>query len=138
MHTIKPLYDEQELDSYLPSVISLIERVLVYSPENSLESVIDNLMQGYSLLWLVLDEAGNVSGVVTTKIINHPNYRTALIHLCAGDGIDDWIHTIHDIERWARSQQCRFIEIQGRPGWKRKLPEYDAVRTVFQKELNLT
>jgi hypothetical protein len=135
MYTLTPLYDSSEINSYLPSVIPYLNLALVHSPENSIDSVVYSIQQGRSLLW-VIENKGQVVGCVTTKILQHPNYRIALIHLCGGKGIDDWIHLLLDIEQWARGQQCHSIEVIGRKGWEKKLTGYTADRVVFAKKLN--
>jgi hypothetical protein len=136
MYTLTPLYDSSEINSYLPSIIPYLNLALTKSPENSIDSTLYSIQQGRSLLW-VLENKGQVVGCVTTKVLQHPNYRVGLIHLCGGKEVDGWVQlTLKQIEQWARDKQCHSIEIIGRKGWEKKLTGYTSDRVVYTKKLN--
>lgn len=97
------------------------------------EETLQDIIKGVSHLWVAHDAAP--IGIVTTKVKQYHDHRTMLIHLLGGVRIKDWIHLLPTIEESAVAFGCKDIEIQGRAGWKKLLPEYKSNRIILSKEL---
>ena len=132
---IQPIYTQDDFNQVVPDIMPHLNKALSYTPECSVESILERIMQGTSLLWVVTTPYGQHKGVVVTQIKRFPNYDVAIGHLCGGEDIDDWIHLLSDIEEWAQQAGCRKFEIQGRKGWAKKLPsDYKSEAVIYTKE----
>ena len=69
-----------------------------------------------------------VLGFWLTRIENTAHHRYGLVWLCAGDLIEAGLIHMYQfhVEPWFWSEGCEWIEIHGRKGWQRLLPEYEA------------
>ena len=79
-----------------------------------------------------------VVAIAGTEIHRKPSGRTGLvIAMTAGSERRKWIHLVAELERFGADCGCDFVEIRGRPGWARLLPEYRAKPgVVLTKELS--
>lgn len=94
----------------------------------------DRLVLGEMHLWIL--QADDVFGVVVTQVYDYPANRCCLIRIATGHHVEDAIPGgIRQIEDWARSQGCSAMELIARPGWKRKLTDYDMTHVVLEKHL---
>lgn len=75
--------------------------------------------------------------ILITELLNYPNgQRSCDISLTAGDFPNDWRSILEQIEEWARSKNCSFIEMRSpRKAWTRRLPDWRPVTVVYRKEL---
>ena len=85
-------------------------------------------------LWVSV-RACKLIGVSITKIKKLPNKTVCLIVGAVGDEIDVWKHHRKEIEPWARDNGCTEMEIIGRRGWIKKLPDYEETYTVLRKKI---
>lgn len=93
---------------------------------------------GILTLWAAWSPAENsVVAIAGTEIHRKPSGRTGLvIAMAAGRDHRQWIHLVAALERFGAAQGCDFVEIRGRPGWARLLPQYRAKPgVVLTKEL---
>lgn len=73
-------------------------------------------MLGDMQLWKLVD--GHAMGV--TQIQTFPQFRLLLVYMVAGEHARDWLlKGSQQLEAFAKSNHCRFIDFQGRPGWER-------------------
>lgn len=86
-------------------------------------------------LWGFQDEAGDVIGVCATQVYEHRNGRYLNMWVCAGDLAPVIRDGARMIEDWARSIGCVAVEIVGRKGWGRMLPNYVPRAIIFEKDL---
>ena len=71
------------------------------------------------------------------EIIKYPRKKTLYI-LGAGGELDQILKAQEDLERIARKQGCKDIEIRGRKGWERLALKFEGYKThyvVINKEL---
>ena len=110
-----------------------IERLLkrVENPPWSLRDVRLDLNAAQAQAWVLGDRAG----VVITRIENFHDTRWGLIWIAAGEGIEHAPSVLEPIEAWFKSMGCSRVEISGRKGWERILPDYDFKAVVLVKEL---
>lgn len=121
-----------ELVSNKDKVLHYLNKVLGKAPEVTVESVLTSIQKGDSQLWLITEE--DVVGIVVTNLVTYPTTKRLLIHLLGGDGAEDWVHLISEIEEWSKSKGLDGIEIQGRKGWLKLLPDYSCDRVLMIKE----
>jgi len=122
-----------ELVSNKDKVLHYLNKVLVKAPEVTVESVLTSIQKGDSQLWLITEE--DVVGIVVTNLVTYPTTKRLLIHLCGGQNIRDWIALyMQTIEEWSKSKGLDGIEIQGRKGWLKLLPDYSCDRVLMIKE----
>lgn len=73
-------------------------------------------------------------GFWITRIENTLTKRYGLVWIVAGTGLDEGLPFYRDtIEPWFWSQGCEWIELHGRKGWKRVLPDYRESAVVLRK-----
>lgn len=94
-----------------------LERVITrMDVGDTADGVLTSLQLGHMQLW---STAGGQAAVVT-EIQTFPKYRLLLIYLVAGENAQDWLATgDQQLAAFAKSEQCKYIEFQGRPGWEK-------------------
>lgn len=91
------------------------------------------LLNGEMHLWLVME--GAIKATVITQTLQFPRKKIGLIFLTAGNDMAGWIHLLKDIERCMKAQGCAAVELYGRPGWQKVLPDYQRDKIVLRKEI---
>ena len=75
-------------------------------------------------------------GAAATALREVKGETVACIEAIAGRDADMWMQTaLSEYETLARKNGVARIEIEGRMGWQRKLPDYKPVRIVMEKVL---
>ena len=94
----------------------------------------DALKSSEAQLWAFGDDP---RGIVVTRLGKIGNTPSGLIWLAAGKSVEAFTHFLRAyIEPWFQSRGCRVVEIVGRRGWKKFLPDYrELPQTTFAKEL---
>lgn len=90
----------------------------------SLVDMFNQIMSGEQFLWLVT-ESDNLVAAFTTRVVSYPRFRALSCQFCGGDNrMDEWIEQADEIlHNFAKDGDCTILEMTGRPGWARKLPE---------------
>ena len=123
-----------ELINNKDKIKKCLDKVLAKVPEFKASDILTRVIKGDSQMWLV-EEEDNIDGVVVTNLIKYPATQRLLIHLCGGQNIRDWIALyMQTIEEWSKSKGLDGIEIQGRKGWLKLLPDYSCHRVFMIKE----
>ena len=131
-YKITRVTEMDELVSNKDKVLHYLNKVLGKAPEVTVESVLTSIQKGDSQLWLITEE--DVVAIVVTNLVTYPTTKRLLIHLLGGDGAEDWVHVISEIEEWSKSKGLDGVEIQGRKGWLKLLPDYSCDRVLMIKE----
>ena len=95
------------------------------------EDVVENIKNGR---WYLL---AYPKGALLVEIIKYPRKKTFYI-LGAGGELDQILNAQEDLERIARKQGCKDIEIRGRKGWEKVAKKFKGYKThyvVINKEL---
>jgi hypothetical protein len=88
--------------------------------DTPLSHVRDMVASREAQVWCIGDP---IECVLVTKVENTKDYRYGLLWLCSGDlRMIDSVHGI--VENWFRSLDCKYVQITGRRGWKKLLPDY--------------
>lgn len=82
-------------------------------------------------LWAAIASGGYALAAAVTEL----QRETCLIWLLGGAQMERWLHMIGEMERWAQLEGCTRMEIHGRRGWLKVLPEYHMAHIVMRKEL---
>ena len=109
-----------------------LQRALDFAGDRYAEGELkDNLENGKKQLWLVT-EGDDIKASVVTQV-----YKTGIcqIVLCAGNGMNEWIHHIKEIEQFGKDNDCTDSEIIGRKGWQKMLPDYKLKAVILRKKL---
>jgi len=70
--------------------------------------------------WAVTEVFDTAKGRVLHEVASAGSYRKSLFE---------------EGEAWAKSVGCTKARTEGRPGWKKRLPDYKVVAMTFEKEL---
>jgi len=97
------------------------------------QNVYDNLMSGE---WTLLSITDGDKPVVlaTVSYIYYPNSTSLSIILLAGEA-DSWPDLMVQLEELAIANGAYEIEIRGRKGWQRVLPDYEFSHITLRKSL---
>lgn len=115
--------------AYWHRVSHLVDDALSYgNGEYWAEDILAACSSGDMQLW-----ATDKSFAVTTLIV-YPRRVTCLIALAGGD-LDDLRQSLPLVEEWARHQGCDGIEVMGRKGWLKALPDYQQAQVHLRKDL---
>lgn len=104
-----------------------------FSPDDILAALTAKRMQ----LWLVGDADLRLEAIVVTEINVYPLGTACGIVIVAGAQREAWMDHLADIEAWALTQGCRWVESFARKGWMREpaLKDWRVASVVMQKEL---
>lgn len=99
------------------------------------DDIRERLETGGAGLWLVIDDIP--VACVVSEIETGPRFSTVVISICAGSGMEIWLHLLPQIEAWAKAIGARVIEVRGRKGWARALKSsgYAERAVIVGKEL---
>jgi hypothetical protein len=122
------------LHEFWPYVEPLIRRAVERSISTDLGTVATKLAHQQALLWLVWDGA-HIRAAVVTSISAANGKKRCVIVACAGEGIEDWLPLIGQIEDYARAEGCASTAIIGRRGWQHTLKDYRPVAVTLEKRL---
>ena len=102
-----------------------IEPAVEFMQLDTFDNVWDLILKNYLVVWMVLDDDG-IPAFVITKIEKHPSGDSAMRIIFAGKNPESDSHVDICIEKAYRSirenaieQGCKYIHIEGRPGWVR-------------------
>ena len=98
-----------------------------------IEDVLHELEEGRALAW-GMRRGPEVLGFWITRVENTWTHKYGLVWIVAGTGLEVGLPAYREvIEPWFWSQGCEWIEINGRKGWKRVLPEYEESAVVLRR-----
>ena len=98
-------------------------------------SLAADLKSGKKILWVTAEE-GVITSALITWVEGYSNHKRMVIGYAGGD-LEDMRTIYPDIEDWAKSEECKAIEVYGRRGWSRVGREhgYDEIATISRKWL---
>lgn len=114
----------------------MLHRIQEHS-EGELETddFLDQLMMGGMQLWIATEDKEIVMSAVT-QIIQYPQKKILRVIALAGENFKE-VHDncINMVEAFAIKNQCSALELWGRKGWKKMLPDWNSNYIVFTKDL---
>jgi hypothetical protein len=120
-----------ELDEFWFAVEPLLAKALKYCRgDHTAESVRQSLREKRMQLFVTWPKA-DAMGI--TAIEDRPGKRVLVIFAFAGLLPHDWRQILGNVTQWAKDQGCMAIELQGRRGWRRLLPDWQPVNLLRQE-----
>lgn len=93
------------------------------------------LVTAHAQLWGAHDD-GRVLGIWITRIENVGSRKRGLLWIAAGSPLEVGLKLYHEFtEPWLKQQGCEYVQIVGRKGWQRVLPEYREAGVILEKVL---
>jgi hypothetical protein len=123
-----------EVSKIWPHISHMIARAMDRGGMGRFEDVERDVLGNNSYLWLAM-EGNSLLASAVTKVTTEKLYRLCTIVACCGHDWERWGMLIEGLERYARAEGCERIEICGRPGWLKRLPDYRLAKIVIRKEL---
>ena len=85
-------------------------------------TVYSTLCAGGMRLWLIDFE--RYIGALVTEIVTWPTgLKVARFVLAGGFDSKSWMDLLPFFEEYGRNNGCKILEISGRPGWEKRLPD---------------
>lgn len=98
------------------------------------DAILKALLRRDMQLWLAVSDR-TIAAAVTQINVWPTGMRTCRIVLAGGKEMDRWVYMMDLISEWARLQDCRYMELGGRPGWERV---FDWKKTAVELVKDLT
>lgn len=122
----------EDVNLWWPNVAGYLNKAVTRQDKTDIHNVyLDVVVNGHSL-WIVLDEELQLKGAAVTVIMTYPKTACLFVEYLGGEDGHDWKEAmISMLKEWARDNNCRTIEFEGRPGWGRVLKK-DGVRVKYE------
>lgn len=121
------------------AVADCIAASVADDPLESLDDVMNGIELGNLVAWVATEDS-HLHSVTVVEIIEGGKGCQCFIRHCAradgGAALRDWIAFLPVIESWAASEGCQTIELIGRAGWERVLPDFQKKAVLLRKSLN--
>lgn len=129
---------QEELHLVWPVASGLLELALEKEGYGSeISEVLVQLETQYIQLWLALLDR-TIVGAVVAELRRYPEHLVARILLTGGTQGSKWEEQLmQTVEVWAKSRGADVLEVQGRPGWGRRLRKYGLVPHSVTLQKNL-
>ncbi len=121
--------DPAHVNQIWPIVSDIVKRAIDRG-FSSFPVIEANVLDGLFLLWLVIDRGKIIAACVTSLVGD-----ACEIVATSGTGVNNWIHLIEGIEKYARAEGQARVRIIGRKGWARLLPTYKQTAVVLERQL---
>jgi len=131
-------------------IIEIVPTLAVESVWGSVKNLItktnddvlnDNDIKGYLLngdytLWVAIDEESkDVVAAMTTEFAYYPRDKVCRVVTLAGERMKEWIGNLDMVEDWAKEQGCNYLDMYGRRGWIKVLPDWKEDSVLLRKKL---
>jgi hypothetical protein len=117
-------------------VAPMLHRVKEHSEgELEIDDFLDHLTMGGMQLWIATENKEIIMSAVT-QIISYPQKKILRVIALAGENFKE-VHDncINMVEAFAIKHQCSSLELWGRKGWKKMLPDWNSNYIVYTKDL---
>ena len=134
--TLKAQIVQPEDIAYIwEEVAPLIERAKEHS-EGELETddFLEPLTHGNMQLWIATEDK-DIHAVMVTQFVIYPQKNILRIISLAGDDFEKIRNFQEIIEGFAIKNECTALEMWGRKGWKKLLPDWRDTYIVYTKDL---
>jgi hypothetical protein len=114
----------------------MLARVQEHSEgELEIDDFLDSLMMGEMQLWIATEDKEIVMSMVT-MVVNYPQKRILRVVSISGERFKELHEKFNDmVEAFAIKKGCSALELWGRKGWKKMLPDWKDSYIVFTKDL---
>ena len=132
-HIVQP----EDIAYIWEEVAPLLEKVKEHS-EGELETddFLEPLTHGDMQLWIVTENKEILAALVT-QIITYPQKKVLRLISLAGEDFEEIRSFQEMIEGFAIKLGCTALEMWGRKGWKKLLPDWKDTYIVYTKDLKM-
>ncbi|MGI9306715.1 MAG: hypothetical protein ACR2P5_05360 [Gammaproteobacteria bacterium] len=126
---------EQIPEAWLIALPFLAMAIQKSNGRMSPETTYETLCAGNMRLWLIHYEG--YIGALVTEIVSWPTgLKVARFVLAGGRGSKLWMQLLPFFEEYGRNNGCRILEISGRPGWEKRLPNgWNKLAVEMEKDI---
>ena len=111
----------------------MLQKAIDFDNRVTIWDVIEQVYLNNFQMLLVVDE--KIEAVCITSIVQHPTMKVMVVNYLSGENMADWKHLLPIFDQWAREIGCEEIEIQGRKGWLKTLPDFNLKSVIMVKKL---
>jgi hypothetical protein len=119
-----------------PRVRDMIDMGFAACDEIMPADMVERIASGLVLLWVAIDDAGNIVAAMTTELVPMRSGLVCWMCQCGGDRMQDWKQFHVKVEQYAREERCVRVVLRGRPGWERVLEGYRVRNVTLEKVLS--
>ena len=129
------LLDPDDVEYVWEKVEPILARVVSRS-EGELETgdILGLVTEGHMQLWIVAENKEIIAALVT-QIITYPQKRILRLVSLAGEDFNKFKHFLDMVQSFAIQKDCTALELWGRKGWKKLLPEWKSEYIVYTKDI---
>jgi|TARA_R100000687_G_C6321948_1_gene105460 hypothetical protein len=98
------------------------------------EDFLEPLTHGDMQLWIFTKD-NEVHSVMVTQIIDYPQKKILRVISLAGESFEEIKYFQENLEVFALKMECSALELWGRKGWKKLLPDWNDTYIVYTKDL---
>ena len=99
------------------------------------DDYLETLTQGAMQLWIATEEK-NITLAMVTQIVSYPQKKILRVIAISGEKFIEAHSQFNDmVEAFAIRVGCSSMELWGRKGWKKMLPDWKDSYIVFTKDL---
>ena len=98
------------------------------------DDFLEPLTHGDMQLWIAT-EGSTVHGVMVTQLVPYPQKKILRVISLAGDNFEELRDFQEMLEAFAVKTGCTALEMWGRKGWKKLLPDWEDTYVVYTKDL---
>ena len=119
------------LEAVWPRVQRMLRESVRWSPyTRKLQTINDvraRVFAGDYTLWLIFDDT-EIAAAVVTRLTDEAQCRVLDVLYGAGERLLEWLEPLYEtLDDEATETDCRFIRVEGRPGWGKALEAVGAV-----------
>ncbi len=136
--TLKAQIVQPEDVAYVWEEVSpLLDRVKEHTAgELETDDYLEPLTHGDMQLWIATEQS-DVHAVMVTQLITYPQKKILRIITLAGEDFEEIRSFQEMIEGFAIKLGCTALEMWGRKGWKKLLPDWKDTYIVYTKDLKM-
>ena len=124
------------VDAIWPSVEGLLLRSYRKADQNIPVTLRDDLRNNRRQLWVITSGDVTIVAAGVTSIYTLRSGLALKIEHLGGGSMRTWLHTLKELEAYARNSGCKKLMWQGRDGWKQLIPDYHVSAVVMEKRLD--
>ena len=129
------LLDPEDVEYVWDKVEPILARAVSRSEgELKTNDILDLITEGDMQLWIVSENKEIIAALVT-QIITYPQKRILRLVSLAGEDFNKFKHFLDMVQSFAIQKGCTALELWGRKGWKKLLPEWNSKYIVYTKDI---
>lgn len=128
-----------QLEESWPGLADLFAKAVETQKEWDLNGILRRIISGEWRLWSAWDDETNKARAIMGAYVGvaDSGEKSCCVSFCVGDGMEDWVDMIGNVEQWAKSNGCTRMVFTTRPGWSKvmKTRGYTTTHVVIEKEI---